>query len=38
MNIQMVDLIGQYERFKPSIDEAILKVIRSTQFINGRED
>lgn len=35
MNIQMVDLKTQYEHIQPEIDEAVLKVIRSTQFING---
>ncbi len=36
-NIQMVDLITQYEKIKPAIDEAILSVIQNAQFINGPE-
>ncbi len=36
-NIQMVDLRGQYEKIKPEIDEAIAKVLASTQFILGKE-
>ncbi len=35
--IQMVDLIGQYEKLQPEIDEAVLKVIRSSAYINGPE-
>jgi dTDP-4-amino-4,6-dideoxygalactose transaminase len=35
--IQMVDLLGQYEKIKPEIDRAISEVIRSTAFINGPE-
>jgi dTDP-4-amino-4,6-dideoxygalactose transaminase len=35
--IQMVDLISQYEKIKPSIDAAILNVIEKAQFINGPE-
>jgi UDP-2-acetamido-2-deoxy-ribo-hexuluronate aminotransferase len=35
MNIQMVDLKGQYERIKPTIDAAIQGVLDSTAFING---
>lgn len=33
--IQMVDLKGQYEKIKESIDSAILDTLSSTQFING---
>jgi UDP-2-acetamido-2-deoxy-ribo-hexuluronate aminotransferase len=33
--IQMVDLHRQYEKIKPSIDEAIQSVIDATQFIGG---
>ncbi len=35
--IQMVDLIGQYEKLQPEIDKAILDVVRSAAFINGPE-
>jgi dTDP-4-amino-4,6-dideoxygalactose transaminase len=34
-DIQMVDLKAQYARIQPEIDEAVLEVIRSAQFING---
>lgn len=34
-NIQMVDLVGQYEKIKPEIDRAIEEVIKSAAFING---
>ena len=33
--IQMVDLIGQYEKIQPEIDKAVLDVIRSSAYING---
>jgi dTDP-4-amino-4,6-dideoxygalactose transaminase len=33
--IQMVDLISQYEKIKPSIDVAIQEVIQNAHFING---
>jgi dTDP-4-amino-4,6-dideoxygalactose transaminase len=33
--IQMVDLVSQYEKIKPSIDEAIQDVIQHAHFING---
>ena len=36
-NIQMVDLKSQYQRSKTQIDNAVSKVIDSTQFINGNE-
>lgn len=35
--IQMVDLLGQYEKIKPEVDAALLNVIGSTAFINGPE-
>jgi len=35
--IQMVDLISQYEKIKPAINEAIFSVIQNAQFINGPE-
>jgi UDP-2-acetamido-2-deoxy-ribo-hexuluronate aminotransferase len=35
MQIQMVDLKGQYEKIKAEIDEAVLNVIASAAFING---
>ncbi len=35
--IHMVDLKSQYEKIQPEIDEAVLDVIRSTQYINGSE-
>ena len=33
--IQMVDLVSQYEKIKPSIDMAIQDVIQHAHFING---
>lgn len=33
--IQMVDLSAQYQKIKPSIDDAIAEVINTTAFING---
>jgi len=33
--IQMVDLISQYEKIQPEIDQAVLDVIRSSAYING---
>jgi len=35
MNIQMVDLKGQYDKIKTEIDSEIQKVIESSAFING---
>lgn len=35
--IQMVDLLGQYEKIQAEIDKAVLDVIHSTAFINGPE-
>jgi dTDP-4-amino-4,6-dideoxygalactose transaminase len=34
-NIQMVDLVSQYEKIKTEIDSAIREVILSARFING---
>lgn len=34
-NIQMVDLVSQYEKIKPEIDSAIGEVIQTSKFING---
>lgn len=36
-NIQMVDLMGQYDKIKNEIDNAILDVVKSAAFINGPE-
>lgn len=35
--IQMVDLKSQYQKIQKEIDEAVIDVIRSTQYINGPE-
>ncbi len=35
--IQMVDLATQYQHIKAEVDQAILNVVSSTQFINGPE-
>lgn len=35
MNLQMVDLKGQYLKIKEEVDSAILSVIESTRFIKG---
>jgi dTDP-4-amino-4,6-dideoxygalactose transaminase len=35
MNIQMVDVKRQYLKYKNEIDDAVLKVLESGQFING---
>src|SRR5882757_11306269 len=35
--IQMVDLVGQYEKIQPEIDKAVLDVVRSSAYINGPE-
>jgi len=35
--IQMVDLIGQYQKIQKEVDEAVLNVIRSSAYINGPE-
>ena len=35
--IQMVDLVGQYAKIKPAVDQAIQGVLNSAAFINGPE-
>jgi dTDP-4-amino-4,6-dideoxygalactose transaminase len=35
MQIEMVDLKGQYDKIKPEIDQAVISCIGSTSFING---
>jgi dTDP-4-amino-4,6-dideoxygalactose transaminase len=35
--LQMVDLISQYRHIQQEIDEAVLRVVRSSQFIGGPE-
>ena len=35
--IQMVDLVGQYQKIQAEIDKAVLDVIHSAAFINGPE-
>jgi len=35
--IQMVDLLGQYEKIREEIDRAITDVVRSSAYINGPE-
>jgi len=35
--IQMVDLVGQYEKIKPEVDAALQRVIQSAGFIGGPE-
>ena len=35
--IQMVDLQSQYQKIKNEVDEKVLNVIQSAQFINGLE-
>jgi dTDP-4-amino-4,6-dideoxygalactose transaminase len=35
MNIEMVDLKGQYQKIKAEIDAAVIKCIESAAFING---
>lgn len=37
MNIQMVDLITQYKKIKPEIDDAIHRVLDSGHYILGKE-
>jgi len=34
-NIQMVDLISQYQNIKEEVDAAILEVVGSAKFIKG---
>ncbi|HBF20988.1 MAG TPA: transcriptional regulator, partial [Cryomorphaceae bacterium] len=36
-NLQMVDLVSQYEKIQEEIDGAVLDVIRSSAYINGPE-
>lgn len=35
--IQMVDLVSQYEKFQGKIDQAVIDVVRSSAYINGPE-
>lgn len=35
--IQMVDLVGQYEKIKDQVDQAMIQVVQSAAFINGPE-
>jgi dTDP-4-amino-4,6-dideoxygalactose transaminase len=35
--IQMVDLLGQYQKIKSEVDSAVLNVIQSSAYINGPE-
>ncbi|TXI81945.1 MAG: DegT/DnrJ/EryC1/StrS family aminotransferase [Flavobacteriales bacterium] len=35
--IQMVDLVGQYQRIKPEVDAAMQRVVDNAAFINGPE-
>lgn len=35
--IQMVDLVGQYQKIKPEVDAALQRVIDTAAFINGPE-
>jgi len=37
MNIQMVDVVGQYKKIKSEIDEAVQRVLDSGQFILGKD-
>ncbi len=32
---QMVDLVGQYKKIKPEVDEAIIDIMNNASFING---
>lgn len=34
-NIQMVDLVAQYKKLKPEIDDAVIEVMESARFIKG---
>jgi dTDP-4-amino-4,6-dideoxygalactose transaminase len=36
-DIQMVDLVGQYHKIKPEVDERMQEVLNSAAFINGPE-
>jgi UDP-2-acetamido-2-deoxy-ribo-hexuluronate aminotransferase len=33
--IEMVDLIGQYEKIKPEVDQAVIEIMNNASFING---
>ena len=35
INVQMVDLMGQYDKIKSQIDKNIINTIRSGKLING---
>ena len=35
MQIQMVDLKGQYSKIKTEVDQAVISCISSSAFING---
>jgi UDP-2-acetamido-2-deoxy-ribo-hexuluronate aminotransferase len=35
--IQMVDLVGQYQKIKPEVDAALQRVMDTAAFINGPE-
>ncbi len=37
MKLQMVDVVGQYQKIKPEVDAAIHKILDSGQFILGKE-
>jgi dTDP-4-amino-4,6-dideoxygalactose transaminase len=37
MKIQMVDVVGQYQKIKTEVDEAIHRVLASGQFIMGKD-
>jgi UDP-2-acetamido-2-deoxy-ribo-hexuluronate aminotransferase len=37
MKLQMVDVVGQYQKIKPEVDAAIHAVLDSGMFINGKE-
>ncbi len=37
MKLQMVDVVGQYQKIKPEIDSAIHKILDSGQFVLGKE-
>ena len=36
MNLQMVDVVGQYRKIKTDVDQAVHAVLDSGQFIRGR--
>ncbi|MGB2868997.1 MAG: DegT/DnrJ/EryC1/StrS family aminotransferase [Bacteroidota bacterium] len=37
INLQMVDVVGQYKKIKPEVDEALHRVLDSGQYILGKE-